>query len=300
MIFDQQSLFEIIDNLSTGLYIVDKDMKILFWNKAAEDISGFTSQEMLGCLCSGNRLNHVDANGTHLCGGLCPLAGSIRDGHSRDADVYMHHKDGHRIPVHVRTSSITNHKNAEVCGIELFSDISNQSATTLRVQELEKLALIDKLTQLANRHYIEKELLLRFDEKKRSDIPFGILFADIDHFKNFNDTYGHDIGDEVLSYVAGTFIANTRTYDIFGRWGGEEFIGIIRNITENDLEVMGNTLRMLVENSFIISNGLKINVTISMGATMVRDDDSIDSLIKRADALMYQSKNQGRNRLTLG
>jgi diguanylate cyclase (GGDEF)-like protein/PAS domain S-box-containing protein len=300
MDLDQQSLLNIIDNLYTGLYIVDNTMKIIFWNKAAESISGFSSGEMIGCYCSGNRLNHVDIKGTLLCGGQCPLAGSLKDGTPREAEVFMHHKDGHRVPVLVRTSSLTNQNNGISCGIEVFTDISNKSDTMIRVQELEKLALLDNLTQLANRFYIEKELLARFDEKTRTNIPFGILFADIDHFKKFNDTYGHNIGDEVLRYVARTFTSNTRMYDIFGRWGGEEFIGIIKDISAKDLEIMGNTLRMLVENSFIISSGIKINVTMSMGATMVRDDDTIDSLIKRADSLMYQSKNQGRNQLTLG
>jgi diguanylate cyclase (GGDEF)-like protein len=131
-------------------------------------------------------------------------------------------------------------------------------------------------------------------------VPFGILFIDIDHFKKFNDRYGHDVGDDVLKVVAKTFIANARSFDLFGRWGGEEFLGIIRNINSKDLELLGNKLRSLIENSYILRENEKLRVTISIGATPVNENDTIDSLIKRADILLYKSKTEGRNRLTLG
>ncbi|MDY0042552.1 MAG: GGDEF domain-containing protein, partial [Desulforhabdus sp.] len=117
---------------------------------------------------------------------------------------------------------------------------------------------------------------------------------------NFNDTYGHHVGDAVLKFVASTFVANSRPFDLYGRWGGEEFIGIIRNINEHDLEAMGNRIRSLVEKSYIIHNDRQLQVSISIGATLVRESDTLESLIKRADKLLYQSKAAGRNCLTLG
>ncbi len=173
----------IVDSLHDGLYIVDRDRKILYWNKAAEKISGFAAAEVVGRFCSDNILTHVDAEGESLCLGRCPLAASIADRQPREAEVYLHHKDGHRIPVSVRVSPLTDAKDNMIGGIELFSDITNQSANALRVKELEKLALLDRLTQLSNRNYIEKEIQSRFDEKKRFNVPFGILFMDIDHFE---------------------------------------------------------------------------------------------------------------------
>jgi len=231
---------------------------------------------------------------------MCPLAATIVDGKPREAEVYMHHKDGHRIPVSVRVSTLTDAQGKVIGGIELFTDISNQAANELRVKELEKLALLDNLTQLANRNYIEKEIQSRFEEKKRLNVPFGVFFIDIDHFKKFNDTYGHDVGDDVLKFVANTFISNARPFDLYGRWGGEEFIGIIRNINGKDLKLLGNRLRLLIENSYIIHENEKLYVTISIGATLVKDNDTIDSLIKRADTLLYESKTSGRNCLTMG
>jgi diguanylate cyclase (GGDEF)-like protein/PAS domain S-box-containing protein len=300
MSLEKESYERIIENLHDGLYLVDRDRVITYWNKAAEQISGFTADEVVGQSCSDNILTHVDGEGNSLCTGMCPLAATIADEKPREAEVYMHHKDGHRIPVSIRVSTLTDRDGNTIGGIELFTDISNQAANELRVKELEKLALLDNLTQLANRNYIEGEIKSRFEEKKRFNVPFGIFFIDIDHFKKFNDTYGHDVGDDVLKFIANTFVANARPFDLYGRWGGEEFIGIIRNIKGQDLEELGNRLRLLIENSYIIHENEKLCVTISIGATLVNEKDTIDSLIKRADTLLYKSKAAGRNCLTIG
>lgn len=300
MLLPDDSFRAIVDNLYDGLYFVTSDRVITYWNKAAEKISGFSAKEVVGRSCSDNILTHVDGQGRNLCKGMCKLAKTISDGKSYETEAYMHHKEGHQIPVSIRVSPLIDEDGTIVGAIELFRDISHQTTNRLRIEELEKLAFLDNLTQLANRHYIEKELHSRFEEKKRMNVPFGILFMDIDHFKRFNDQYGHDVGDRVLKYVADTFIANTRPFDLYGRWGGEEFIGIIRNATKGDLEQLGKRLGMLISNSYIMDHNEKLQVTVSMGATLVKEDDTVDTLIKRADMLLYQSKAAGKNSLTLG
>jgi diguanylate cyclase (GGDEF)-like protein len=153
---------------------------------------------------------------------------------------------------------------------------------------------------LTNRHGIEKELLLRFEEQKRFGLPFGLLFMDVDHFKDFNDRHGHDAGDRVLKLVADTLSRSARPFDVFGRWGGEEFVGIMRNVSWRQLEMIGERIRRLVYTSSLLLDNVRLHVSISMGATLVRDDDTLESVVKRADTLMYRSKQAGRNRLTVG
>ena len=300
MELDSDAYARIIDSLHDGLYFVDTSRVITYWNKAAERISGYTAAEVIGKSCADSILTHIDGKGRYLCKGLCPLAATIADGENRETEIYMHHKDGHRVPVFVRVSTLKDKQGKVIGGIELFTDFSNIQANAFRIIELEKLALLDNLTQLANRNYIEREIHVRFEEYKRFKIPFGILFIDIDHFKKVNDTYGHDVGDEVLKYVARSFLANSRPFDLYGRWGGEEFIGIIRNITSDDLVHLGDRLRILVEHSYIIHDDKKLHVTVSLGVTSVMDNDNLEGLIKRADTLLYESKRMGRNRLTIG
>lgn len=216
----RDSYTRILDDLYDGLYLVNRQRKILYWNKAAERISGFKASEVVGKSCSDNILTHVDEAGNNLCEGLCPLTMAINDGEQREADVFLHHKDGHRIPVSVRVSNLLDSTGKVIGGVELFSDISNYKSIELKVKELEEMALLDNLTKLANRNYIEKEITVRFEELKRIGVTFGILFMDIDYFKKFNDTYGHDIGDRVLKVVAETLAGNSRPFDTVGRWGG--------------------------------------------------------------------------------
>jgi diguanylate cyclase (GGDEF)-like protein/PAS domain S-box-containing protein len=299
MKLEHESYKNILENLHDGLYFVDKDRIITYWNKAAENISGYTADEVIGRSCSDSILCHVDSDGNSLCTGLCALASTIADCIPREAEIYMHHKDGQRIPVSVRVSALTDSKGKIIGGIELFTDISNRKVNTLRIKELEKMAFLDSLTQLPNRNFIQRELLNRFEEKKRYNLSFGILFVDIDHFKKFNDTYGHDVGDLVLRYVAKTFTSNSRPFDLYGRWGGEEFIGIIRNIRADDLVDLGNRVRRLIASSYIVNNyNQTLQVTVSIGATMAREEDTVEGLIKRADDLLYRSKSSGRNCLT--
>ncbi len=290
----------IIENLHDGLYILNRDRVITFWNKAAEQISGFRADEVVGKPCSANILTHIDSEGNNLCTRMCPVAATLSDGRPREAEVYLHHKNGHRIPVSVRVSKLTDKDGNIIGAVELFKDISNQAANAARVKELEKLAFLDGLTQLANRNYIQRVIQSRFEEMKRFKIPFGILFIDVDHFKKFNDSYGHAVGDVVLKSVAKTLVASSRPFDLYGRWGGEEFVGVMYNITGDDLGLLGNRLRLLVESSYIIHENQKLHVTISIGATVADEKDTLNTLINRADTLMYRSKSAGRNCLTIG
>ncbi|QWV95348.1 sensor domain-containing diguanylate cyclase [Geomonas oryzisoli] len=300
MYLSKDSYKKIIDDLRDGLYIVDTDRKIVFWNHAAERISGYSAEEVIGKPCADNILCHVDDVGLNLCCSECPLASTIDSGIPHDAQVFLHHKNGHRIPVLVRVIPLTDDTGQVIGGVEMFSDNSGQVDNDDRLKELEKLALLDGLTQLANRRYLDRELESRIEEMNRYDIPFGILFMDLDDFKTINDRYGHDTGDRVLQFVAGTLSANSRPFDLYGRWGGEEFVGIIRNVSNANLKHMGQRLRRLVEKSFVLVEGEALRVTISIGATMAVENDTVQTLLARADGLMYQSKAAGKNRLTIG
>jgi len=185
--------------METPIALTDKDRVVSYWNNAAERITGFSSQEVVGRSCSDNILIHVNTNGENLCVGGCPLAQSIQDTLPRETDIYLHHKSGHRVPVNVRASVIQNEKGEVTHAIELFTDISNKNIIEMRIKELERVALLDQLTQLANRHYIASEINNKLEDFRKHSIPFGVLFFDIDHFKAVNDTYGHDMEIKYLN-----------------------------------------------------------------------------------------------------
>ncbi len=291
---------DLLENLADGIYFVDCQRRITRWNRAAERITGYRAAEVIGSCCADNILVHIDDSGQVLCETHCPLTACLEDNQPHEVEVYLHHKDGHRVPVLVRALPLRD-RSGEIIGVaELFTDTSDKAANSQRIKELERLALLDHLTQLANRHYIEAELRARFEEMARYGLSFGLLFMDIDHFKRFNDTFGHDAGDQALKNVAKTLQSAARPFDLVGRWGGEEFICIIRNVDEKGLEIVGQRCLALVEKTYVPLQHQLENITVSLGATLARADDCSESLLKRADHLMYCSKKSGRNRMTLG
>jgi diguanylate cyclase (GGDEF)-like protein len=165
--------------------------------------------------------------------------------------------------------------------------------------ELVQLAMLDPITGVGTRKFTEINLNAALNEMKRYTWQFGVLFADIDHFKRVNDSYGHDMGDSVLKMVAQTIAHNIRSFDIIGRWGGEEFLIILINVTKNQLQAVAEKLRVLVAHSSLHIGDAEISVTISIGATMAKKRDTAESIVKRADLLMYKSKGKGRNNVTV-
>ena len=291
---------EILENLADGVYFVDRQRKITFWNKGAENISGYSKSEIMGHSCADNILMHVDGNGKILCLDGCPLAATMEDGKMREAEVFLHHADGHRVPVAVRATPIYG-ANGEIIGaVELFSDQSSRATLMEQMQEMKKAALLDGLTEVGNRKYMEMKLETTFKEWSQHHLPFGLLFLDIDHFKNVNDTYGHACGDRVLKMVAETLASNIRSYDFIGRWGGEEFIIFLQGVDEVRLSEIAAKLHTLIAQSHCqCQEGVEVSVTVSIGGTLVKANDNPEKIVERADRLMYQSKGTGRNRITV-
>ncbi|HUK13157.1 MAG TPA: diguanylate cyclase [Thermoanaerobaculaceae bacterium] len=290
----------LIDNLHDGVYFVDRERRITYWNRGAERISGYSSAEVVGSFCHDNILRHVDACGTQLCMVACPLAFTIADGRTRDTEVYLHHRDGHRVPVRVRVAPVTDAAGAITGAVEVFSENAETMAALERIEELQRIAYLDPLTRLANRRYAVIHLEAKIHELRRFDWPFGVIFVDIDEFKAINDRWGHERGDLVLKMVAKTLERSVRSFDLVGRWGGDEFIAAVTNVNEHDLSALGERFRILVEASGLESAGDVIRATVSLGLTLARPSDDPDSLVRRADGLMLASKLAGRNRTTLG
>lgn len=286
---------ELLDNIYDGVYFVDVNRIINFWNKGAERLSGYKASEIIGSSCMDNILLHIGSDGNKLCKTRCPLAKVIVDGSVYEADVYLHHKDGQRVPVSVHASPIKEENGRIIGAVEIFRDNSSRLMDMKLIEDLKKAALLDPLTGIPNRRYIEMKMHSCLEELKRHNIIFGIFFADVDHFKQINDTYGHIVGDDILKMVANTLKGNVRTSDLVGRLGGEEFVGVISHIDEEKLKQLGNKLRMLVENCFLDKGNTPIKVTVTLGITLGKPDDTMESIIGRADQLLYKGKESGRN-----
>jgi diguanylate cyclase (GGDEF)-like protein len=164
-------------------------------------------------------------------------------------------------------------------------------------EKLEQMAVTDYLTNIYNRRYTLEYMDKEIERAIRYDTSFCVALFDIDHFKDFNDTHGHQVGDEVLKHFCDLVLKNTRKSDTFGRYGGEEFLLILPNC---NLEVgysHSEKLRELVELNILKTSGKELQITVSGGVSEYSPGDKPEEIIKRADDALLDAKREGRNRI---
>lgn len=288
---------DICDNLFEGVYFVDAERRITYWNQGAARLTGFTQEEAIGRHCYDNFLMHMNEKNCALCIVGCPLAATLADGKPREAEVSLQHKAGHRVPISVRVSPVRDETGAIVGAVEVFSDISAQKALQSRARELETLAFQDALTGLSNRRHIELKLEQALQEVEQCGRKAGLLLLDLDRFKLLNDRFGHDGGDMVLQSVAKMLSQTLRPGDSAGRWGGEEFLFLAVDVTLEELEAIGERCRSLIATASIPIAGERVTVAVTIGAALLKRGVSSASALKRADEFLYIGKCLGGNRV---
>ncbi len=291
---------KVLDSMQDGVYFVNQERKITYWNEGAERLAGFAAREAIGKHCCDDLMGHVDEAGKSLCANGCPLTSVMRDGQPRMAEFFLRHKNGHRVPVSVRVVPMRNSAGNIVGAAEVFSDSGMKSKFENRISELERIAFRDALTGLPNRRHIELKVEQGLQDHQRMGRLYGLLMFDVDRFKHVNDNYGHEVGDTLLKAVGETVLRGLRPADIVGRWGGEEFLVLAPDVDALALGDLAERCRVLIGKSSITAGASRVSVTASIGATVLSHSDCAESAIGRADELMYQSKRSGGDRTTAG
>jgi len=184
----------------------------------------------------------------------------------------------------------------------LQKELEDSQSKILSLQEkLETIrtdSLTDELTTLANRKHFDNAMQREVEESRNSHRPLTLLLTDIDHFKKFNDTYGHQTGDQVLRLVALAVKQNIKGQDIACRYGGEEFAVILPNTKLKDAVLLAEQIRKAVMSKELVKRSTGENlgrITISIGVAQLQEGDEIGHFIERADACLYLAKREGRN-----
>jgi diguanylate cyclase (GGDEF)-like protein/PAS domain S-box-containing protein len=295
LIIDDVFYKDLIENLQEGVYFVDRDRKIRYWNKGAERITGFKSADVLGKYCWHSVVMHHDEQGNELCEiGRCPMVRAIIEERIFTAEMTISHKDGRRIGITTRIMPIHDSEGHVMGAAEVFSDKSSS------MEKLEKFVLLDPVTELANKRLAIMNLTMRLSERKRHDLPFGVVLADIDKFKKINEEYGHDTACDVLKAVGKTLQSCLRTFDVVARWDAGKFMIIIVHADKDQLFFIANRLHMLVkELSVFAANGI-LRVTVSVGATFAEPTDTVEKLLERASTLLETSRGSGGDSVSTG
>jgi diguanylate cyclase (GGDEF)-like protein/PAS domain S-box-containing protein len=297
----KNSLFlKIFDNVSDGVYCIDRERKILYWNKKGEDVIDYEAEKVLGRRCQDNILKHVDDKGTELCLEKYPLVKAMEKGTVQTEEVFLHHREGYRVPVIVVGIPVVGESGDVVGAIELFREKAEKSFLENEIKQLRRLAFVDELTQVLNRRGLEYYLKMKLSEVERFDRIIGVLFIDVDDFKSINDRFGHHVGDKVLRFVAGTLQKNLRISDLVARYGGDEFVAVVELKEQKEIEEIAERLKNLIAASYIVENDQIVRVTVSIGGVVVKERRDVDEILKRSDELQYESKKKGGNICSLG
>lgn len=287
--------YSMLNALFEGICVVDNRRKIIFWNKGAERISGFTAEETVGKFSHDNLLNHIDIQGRQLCFEGFELAKPATQGEIVESEVYIQHKKGHRIPVKMKIMPWFVDGRIEG-SIEMFIENSESIHAIKRIGSIPNKVLRDKLTGLPNKKRFEHFLLEKMNDYKNFEVPFGLVIADIDNFEGINDTYGRESGDELLKLLSDTFRNSIRLADMIGRWENDAFVFLFSGVSNEGIYILCEKIRVLSEGSTLRNNAFKdIDFTVSVGGTIIRADDTIEVVMDRLSSRLKRAKKRGGN-----
>lgn len=278
----KQSLFNsLTEQLPEGIILFDE--KIIYTNNTFEKLLGYTEKELHQI----NLLDLFESNESLLFKELLEKLSSKRKS-KLETSLKINKKDSEELWVRLNIKRIK--QNDKYLFLAVITDISKE---VNKLHELSQLAYYDKLTGIYNRRKFDEMLNIEYKITKRYNRHLSALFFDIDHFKKINDTYGHDIGDDVLSNLSSLVSQQIRETDIFARWGGEEFIVLLPETKSEEAIVVAQEIMDVLE-SYTFPEVNK--VTISIGISSVNGKERVQTFLKRLDNALYKAKKEARNR----
>jgi diguanylate cyclase (GGDEF)-like protein len=297
-------------------FLLDPRGRVIIWNHACEILTGIPAQEMIGTsnhwqgfyheprptladLILSGRVDEAKAL-YHMYGTSSGVGGGgEKQGTLSGSGWCDMPRTGARRFLVMDAGPVYGKSGTLFGVLETWRDMTVQKEAQLA---LERLAMHDGLTGIANRRCFDQTLRNEVEHARRDRYPLSLLLVDIDHFKRYNDTYGHPAGDECLKRVASVLAGQVRIYDLAARYGGEEFVVILPNQTPQGAAAVAERIRMAVEQSVCAEPALlRDEVTVSIGAASILPADAMspEQLVARADAALYLAKEGGRNRVVL-
>jgi diguanylate cyclase (GGDEF)-like protein len=310
--------FRILDTLSQGVFCIDRNYRIIYWNRLLEFWSGISADKAIG-----KELETVFPSMKKKLYKL--MINQVIDIGTTAVFSYQLHKElfkfesgNHNLCIQSQVvRSALPGKPSEYCAVFSLQDISglisqieinkqvkNQvlklvDELKLANDELQKAASTDPLTGLSNRRSMT-EFIIREEERfKRYHTSYSIVLTDIDRFKQFNDVYGHACGDYILKEMGRVFLEIIRPTDRVSRWGGEEFLFLLPETDRESSFRSAERIRSIIENHDFSFEGTGHRVTMSFGVSSTDDDLEPNRLINSADQALYKAKERGRNRVVL-
>ncbi len=278
-------LLKAISQIDDTVAITDKSGIITYINQAFSRHTGYSKNDALG------KTSRILKSGIHDQAFYQELWKTIMCGEIFRGTIINRKKNG---DLYYEDKTITPLKDDKENIIGFVTTGKDVTHETLLNQEIQRIAMIDNLTGIYNRHRFEELFALEAERFRRFSLPLSMIIIDIDHFKSVNDTYGHNAGDAVLKYLTEVVQKNIRKIDIFARWGGEEFLVLSPGTNIDEMQLLAEKLRLAVDNATFPEIH---HITISIGVSSFKKEETFSEFFKRADQGLYYAKERGRNQV---
>jgi PAS domain S-box-containing protein/diguanylate cyclase (GGDEF)-like protein len=271
----------ILESLEDGVYLVDSDRRIVYWNEGAERITGYLRQDVIGRHCADNILLHCSTAGVVFCEHGCPLATTMHDGRSRRLDAFLKHREGHRVPVSIRSAPVRDADGAVLGAVEIFHVDTRHFGLLQVFNGLEPYACLDEETGLPNRPFFEARLRHHLDDLRAFGIPVGVFSVRIGDAARIEARGGHAAYAALLRAAAQTIAETMEPRGFVGRWAHDRFVGLLGNVDTAALRSVADRVASLVQATRVEWWGDAIPVSVNVATTMAEASDTPDGLVAR-------------------
>jgi diguanylate cyclase (GGDEF)-like protein/PAS domain S-box-containing protein len=299
-LFEDPEIYRaVLESLHNGIYLVDRNERIQFWNEGAERITGYLRQDVLGHFCR-DFFAQEEQEGND---GVCQLGGALgavlRDGRPVITAPTLRHKDGHQLSLRVRSVPVRNREGAITGAAESFDEDHRAIYSERRHNKLAHYGCFDESTGVLTRSYLAthvRENLTTFSEHR---IPFSVLCVEIDGVPHFRANYGASAVAAILRLAAQTIESSIRPTDFLGHYSENRFLVVLAECNSLEVKSVAERLLRMVRNSKFKWWGDSVSLTASFGAASALAGDTEQSIVERAEASLNGSINGGRNRVTV-
>jgi diguanylate cyclase (GGDEF)-like protein/PAS domain S-box-containing protein len=283
---DPEIYRDILDGLQIGVSVLDRQKKIVFWSDGAERISGHARIDVLGHPCTDNIFPHCNQTRCEACTERCLLTTALHDAKMVEAMSFIHHKSGHRAPVHTRAVPLRDRHGSIIGIIQTFDGMPTAAAPDPNHQSTNPRGCLDDLTGLPNQAMMLSHVRETLATSADLQIPFGLVCLEVHEFNQFRARYGQEAARSLLQVLAQTLRNTVWPTDFVGSWSEGQFLVILSGCGEDALQAVSARMLKMMAGATIQWWGEELSVTVSIGRTAAVAGDTIESLLHRAqDAL---------------
>jgi diguanylate cyclase (GGDEF)-like protein/PAS domain S-box-containing protein len=298
--FDDPAIIRsVLEDLPSGVYLVGRDGKILFWNYGAERITGHLRQDIVGHACREDFLGNTEGSDDQVTAASAALEAVLRDGKPTESQVSFRHKAGHLVAVRLRAMPMKDGQGNIIGAVECVDEVVGIAEWDRRQDKLAEYGCLDAATGVLNHKMVQSHLRECLATYADQPVPFCIVCIAFDHLEDVKSRYGAGAIGAVLRIAGQTLHNCLRPTDYLGRWQENEFLAILTECDLAEVPRVGERVKKMIARAKISWWGDSLPVTVSMGAAAVKPEDTVREIMRRAEGALCESISMGGNQLVV-